>query len=45
VVVCLPETVEELLVADLAVAVDVVVLHESLEFDLLGEETTLIQNG
>jgi hypothetical protein len=35
----LPEAREELLVPDLAVLVDVVVLHESLELNLLGEET------
>jgi len=35
----LPESGEELFIADLSVTVDVVVLHESLEFDLLGEES------
>jgi hypothetical protein len=35
----LPESGEELFVADLSVTVDVVVLHESLELDLLGEES------
>ena len=38
----LPHTVEELFEANLAVAVDVVVLHEGLEFDLLGEEAIII---
>ena len=35
----LPETTDELLVADVAIAIDIVVSHESLELDFLGEDS------
>ena len=39
-VVDLPETADELLVADVAVAVDIIEPHEGLELNFLGENST-----
>ena len=39
-VVDLPETADELFVADVAVAVDVIEPHEGLELNFLGENST-----
>ena len=39
-VVDLPETADELLVADVAIAVDIVEPHEGLQLNLLGENST-----
>lgn len=33
------KTTEELLVGNVAISIDIIVLHESLEFNLLGEQT------
>ena len=39
-VVDLPETADELVVADVAIAVDIVEPHEGLELNFLGENST-----
>ena len=36
----LPESANKLVVADVTVAVDIVVPHQSLELDFLGEDST-----
>ena len=38
----LPETTDELIVADVAIAINIVVPHESLELDLLGEDSAQV---
>ena len=40
--ICLPETADELLVADVAIAVHIVVAHKSLQLDFLREDSIII---
>lgn len=41
----LPEAADELLIADVAVAIDIVVAHQRLQFDLLGEDSTTLKHS
>ena len=44
-VVYLPETADELLVAHIAIAIHIVMAHECLQLDLLGEDSIIIASS